>query len=294
MTEKKKSGIASLTLALISLVWGTSYAVTKDILDVVEPFTLMMIRFVGATLFLSIIYYKKLFKINKTDLKSGLIIGLAMFGAFYTLIVGIQYTAVSKQTFLIGSFVIIVPFLRWIINNKKPDFFAIIGAILALVGLAMLTLGGIEKFNRGDFFSLLCAVFFALHMITIEKYCNDSDPIILSILQFAVTGFIFILLSYKYESFNFSAMKNAKFSVAYLVLISTVLAFLVQNIVQKFISSTSVALILTLESAFGSVFAVYYLGEQMSTTMVVACTIILTGIIIQETKLEFLKKVRSR
>lgn len=292
MNEKKRAAVASITLAIVSLVWGTSYAITKDILDVVEPFTLMTIRFVGATLVLSVIYLKKILSMSKSDLKNGLIIGLAMFGAFFTLIIGIQYTAVSKQAFLVGSFVIIVPFLRWLINKKKPDIYAICGAFLALIGLAMLTLSGVEKFNKGDFFSLLCAGFFALHIIVIEKYCNNSDPIVLSILQFAVTGFLFVILSYKFESFNFSAMKEAKIAVTYLVLVSTILGFLVQNIAQKYISSTSTALILTLESAFGSIFAVYYLKERMSTTMVIACIIILLGIIIEETKLEFIKKIR--
>lgn len=293
MNEKKKATIASISLALIALVWGTSYAVIKDTLNIVEPFTLMTIRFIGAIIFLSIIYIRKIIKIKLIDLKNGSIIGLTLFGAFFTLIMGIQHTAVSKQSFLVGSFVVMVPFLRWLINNKKPDVYAIVGATFALFGLGLLTLGGIEGINKGDIYSLFCALFFALHMITIEKYCNHSDPIILSIIQFAVTGIIFTFLSYYFESFDFSVIKNAKFSVAYLVFLSTIIAFVAQNIIQKYISATSTALILTLESAFGSMFAVYYLNEKMSFTMVFACMIIFLGIVTQETKWNFVKNYRK-
>lgn len=71
---------------------------------------------------------------------------------------------------------------------------------------------------------------------------------------------------------------------------ATVIAFVVQNIAQKYISSTSTALILTLESVFGSVFAVFYLKEKISTTMIIGCAIVFLGIITQETKWKFLKK----
>lgn len=290
MMEKKKTIIASISLALIALVWGTSYSIMKNTVNIIEPYTLMTIRFVGAVIFLSLIYINKLIKINLKDIINGSIIGLSLFGAFYFLIMGTVHTEVSKQSFLIGSFVILVPFLRWLINKKKPDIYAIIGAICALIGLAMLTLGSINGVNKGDLYSLLCAFFFGLHMIAIEKYCNDSDPIILTIVQFSVTAIIFLFLSYFYENFDFSAMKDVKFALAYLVIVSTVIGFVAQNIVQKYLSATSTALILTLESAFGSLFAVYYLKEQMSAFTVIACVIIFFGIVTQETKWEFLKK----
>lgn len=293
MDKKNKTVVASVSLAMVALVWGTSYAIIKDTLDIIEPFTLMTIRFVGAVIFLGLIYIKKLIKVKVEDLRAGFTIGLALFASFFTLIMGIQHTNVSKQSFLVGSFVIMVPFLRWFINKKKPDIYAIIGATAALVGLAMLTLGGIDGINKGDVYSLFCALFFALHMITIEKYCNNSDPIILSIIQFSVTAAIFMILSYKFENFDFSVIKNAKFSIVYLVFVSTIIGFVAQNIIQKYISATSTALILALESVFGSIFAVYYLDEKMSLTMIFACIIIFLGIITQETKWTFIKNYRK-
>lgn len=290
MDEKQKVVLSSISLALVAFAWGTSYAIIKDTLTLITPFFLMTLRFGLSTILLGLIYSKKLIHVKKEDLKRGSIIGIFMFFSFFTLVTGIQYTTASKQSFLVGSYVLIVPFLAWLINRKKPDRYALSGAVLATIGLALLTLGGGDRFGLGDFISLFCALSFAFHMITIERYSKDSDPIILTIIQFVVTTLIFIVLTGIFESYEFSSLSSAKISVAYLVIVTTVIAFVVQNVAQRYISSTSTALILTLESACGSVFAVLYLKETMTWIMILGCFIVLIGIITQETKWKFLKR----
>lgn len=259
---KNKAKLSIISLIIVALAWGTSYAIIKDTLKIVEPFTLMTIRFGGAAIFLTLLYLRKIRNINLDEIKKGSIIGIFMFGAFITLVTGIQYTTASKQSFLIGSYVLIVPFLGWLINKKKPDIYAIIGVICAVIGLGLLTLGGIDGINIGDFISILCSLSFALHMIMIEKYCNETDPIILTVIQFWTTAILFIILSLSFENHDFSVVKKAKFSIAYLVIVTTVIAFVVQNIAQKYISLTSTALILTLKSVFGGIFAIFYLKKK--------------------------------
>nr|WP_241634242.1 DMT family transporter [Fusobacterium gastrosuis] len=282
--------ISIIMLSLVALAWGTSYAIIKDTLEVVEPFTLMSIRFGGAAILLTLFYLNKVKNISLDEIKKGSIIGIFMFGAFITLVIGIQYTTASKQSFLIGSYVLIVPFLGWIINKKKPDVYAIIGVVCAVVGLGMLTLGGLEGLTKGDLISMLCSLSFALHMITIERYCKEADPIILTIVQFWITAILFIILSFVFEKHDFCVIRKAKIAIAYLVIVATVIAFVIQNISQKYISSTSTALILTLESVFGSIFAVFYLKENLSLPMILGCIIVFIGIVTQETKWNFLKK----
>lgn len=289
MSEKKKTGIASALLVLVAFAWGTSYAITKDVLNQVKPFTLMSTRFGGSAVVLTVAYLAKMGKVRKEDIKRGLIIGIFMFLGFLCLIIGIQHTTASKQSFLIGSYVLIVPFLGWLINKKRPDKYAIIGASCAVIGLGMLTLGGFEGINKGDVITVVCAVAFAMHMLMVEKYCRQSDPIVLTIMQFWVTAILFTLLAFTMEEHNFEVLKQAKAQVSYLILVTTVLAFVVQNVAQRYVSSTSTALILTLESIFGSVFAMMYLKESMTWIMVLGCIIVLIGIVTQETKWEFLK-----
>jgi drug/metabolite transporter (DMT)-like permease len=288
--NRKVEVIASIVLAVVALVWGTTYAVIKDTLSVVQPFSLMMFRFGFSALILSMMYLKKFKIIKSVDLKRGIIIGIFMFLAFYFLIVSIRFTTASKFSFIVGAYVLIVPFLSWIINKTKLDRYAIVGAILATIGLAFLTMEKGAVFNLWDLVAGCCSFFFAAHMIAIEKYSGDSDPILLTIIQFIITAVLFIILTGVKEGYNFTVLPEIKWTLGYLVIISTIIPFAIQNIVQRYISSTSTALILTLQSAFGSIFAVYYLDERMTKQMIIGCLLIFIAIVFQETKLKFLKK----
>ncbi len=335
--NRKVEVVASILLAVVALVWGTTYAVIKDTLSVVQPFSLMMFRFGFSALILSLMYLKKFKTIKSVDLKRGIIIGIFMFLAFYFLIVSIRFTTASKFSFIVGAYVLIVPFLSWVINKTKLDRYAIVGAILATIGLAFLTMERGAVFNLWDLVASCCSFFFAAHMIAIEKYSGDSDPILLTIIQFITTAVLFIILTgikegcccsfffaahmiaiEKYsgdsdpilltiiqfittavlfiiltgikEGYDFMVLPEIKWTLGYLVIISTIIPFAIQNIVQRYISSTSTALILTLQSAFGSIFAVYYLDERMTKQMIIGCLLIFIAIVFQETKLKFLKR----
>ena len=213
-----------------------------------------------------------------------------MFLAFYFLIVSIRFTTASKFSFIVGAYVLIVPFLSWVINKTKLDRYAIVGAILATIGLAFLTMERGAVFNLWDLVAGCCSFFFAAHMIAIEKYSGDSDPILLTIIQFITTAVLFIILTGIKEGYDFMVLPEIKWTLGYLVIISTIIPFAIQNIVQRYISSTSTALILTLQSAFGSIFAVYYLDERMTKQMIIGCLLIFIAIVFQETKLKFLKR----
>ena len=247
--NRKVEVIASIVLAVVALVWGTTYAVIKDTLSVVQPFSLMMFRFGFSALILSMMYLKKFKIIKSVDLKRGIIIGIFMFLAFYFLIVSIRFTTASKFSFIVGAYVLIVPFLSWIINKTRLDRYAIVGAILATIGLAFLTMEKGAVFNLWDLVAGCCSFFFAAHMIAIEKYSGDSDPILLTIIQFITTAVLFIILTGVKEGYNFTVLPEIKWTLGYLVIISTIIPFAIQNIVQRYISSTSTALILTLQSA---------------------------------------------
>lgn len=288
--NRKVEVVASIILAVVALVWGTTYAVIKDTLSVVRPFSLMMFRFGFSALILSLMYLKKIKIIKGVDLKRGIIIGIFMFLAFYFLIVSIRFTTASKFSFIVGAYVLIVPFLSWVINKTKLDRYAIVGAILATIGLAFLTMERGAVFNLWDLVAGCCSFFFAAHMIAIEKYSGDSDPILLTIIQFITTAVLFIILTGIKEGYDFTVLPEIKWTLGYLVIISTIIPFAIQNIVQRYISSTSTALILTLQSAFGSIFAVYYLDERMTKQMIIGCLLIFIAIVFQETKLKFLKR----
>ena len=286
----RRTLIAAIALGLVALSWGTSFSIIKDIIDTVPPFTLMLLRFGWSTVLLSLIFGHRLRHATKRHVRNSLVIGSFLAAAFTCLVLGIKYTTASNQSFLVGANVIFVPFLVWIISGRRPGRYAVGGAALATVGIALLTLNGSFTVNKGDLLSLLSSMAYACHMVAIERLGRDQDPIASTIIQFALTTVGFIVLTGTFESFDLDMTPKLWKALAYLVIVTTVIAFTVQNIAQKFLSSTSTALILTLETAFGGVFAVLYLHEHLTFKMFMGCLIIFAGILTEQTQWRFLRK----
>ena len=285
---KKQVLFADLGLLLVALLWGAGFLFTKRGLDYITPLWMMSMRFVGATIIMSIVFYKNFRKISKSDLKAGLIIGIFLYIAFATQTIGLQFTSISNQAFLTATNVVFVPFLVWVVYKKAPDKFAFIGAALATVGIGLITLKEGLHLNVGDMWTLACAVFFAGHIVSIGFFAKDKDPIALTIVQFAVAAVLSLVSALMMEPLPAKIGSEAMLSVGYMVLASTLLAFLLQNICQKYTPSTHASLILSLESVFGTLVAVVFEGEMFNLQMAFGCITVFAAILLIETRFEFL------
>lgn len=290
---KKKSLYADIALLMVAIVWGAGFVASKEALEVAKPLYILAIRFSLSFILMSIVLFKHLRKVTKEDLKVGLIIGTILFLAFATQTIGLQYTQASTQAFLTGTNVVMVPFLYWALTKKKPDIYAVSSAFLSLIGIALLTLQGGFNLNIGDILTLACAFFFACHIVVVGYFAQKKDPIILTILQFGVASVFSIVLAVFNEPFPTSITFRGGFSLIYLGLFSTLIAFLLQTMAQKHTSSSHTAIILCTESVFGSLLSVLILKETFTLAMIIGSVLVFTGIIISETKLSFLKKRKS-
>ncbi|WP_138206739.1 DMT family transporter [Haloimpatiens lingqiaonensis] len=288
--QKRKNLMADLSLLFVAMLWGGGFVVVKDALNSITPFYIMAMRFSLSFLLMCLVFWKRVKRIGKKDLIGGSVIGIFLFLAFAFQTIGIQYTTAGKQAFLTAVYVVEVPFLCWIVIKKKPDNYSIIAAFLAFCGIGMLTMQGSLKINLGDALTLICSIFFAAQIIAIGFYAEKIDPIVLTIIQFGVAAILSYIFALIFEPKLAHLNTNAVLSIVYLSLFSTLIAFLVQNIAQKYTSSTHAAIILSLESFFGCLFGVIFLGENLTFKIIIGCILIFLSILTAETRWDFLKK----
>lgn len=281
---EKKQLIGDLALFIVAIFWGLGFIAVKDALDSISPYYLLSIRFIFATLIMALIFFKKIKAITKKDLFAGFIIGLFLFAGFATQTIGIKYTTASNSAFLTGVNVIMVPFLVWLIYKKKPDIYSFIGALLSIVGIGLITIKSDFVFNFGDLLTLLCALFFAMHIVSIGNYAKKHDPIILTILQLGYTAVFSTIAALLFETAPQTINMDIVLSSVYQILFATVFAFLIQNIAQKITSSSHTAIILSTESVFGTIFAVLILKENLTFQMIIGFILIFISIITITTK----------
>lgn len=280
--------IGEIGLTITAIIWGSGFVASAVALDYYTPYQIMAGRFFIGAVLLSLIFHKTLKKINKKVLIKGIILGVILYVAFAFQTVGLQYTTPSKNAFLTAINVVIVPFIGFIIYKRRIDIFELTGAVLAVIGVAVLSLQFTTEINLGDLLTLCCAFGFAFHIFYTARFVKDEDPVALTIIQMAVAAIIacFVVISKGETSFTFQA--EGLLPLVYLGIFSTTIAYLLQTVAQKYITETKAAIILSTEAFWGMIFSVVILSEIMTVKMSIGAILILTAILISETKVSFL------
>lgn len=221
---------------------------------------------------------------HKKDLLYGSILGVFLFLAYFFQTYGLKYTTASKNAFITTLYVILVPFLHWGINHKRPKAKNIIAAVIAVAGLGLLTLEGSMGVNAGDFLTFICGICFAVHIVYIEKYTADHDPIILTVVQIAVCAMLNWCAAFLAEGtfYTVTVEKELVWSLLYLAVFCTMFGFLMQNVGQKYLAPGITSLLLSFESVFGLIFSVLLLGEAVTAKLLAGCALMFAAVIISE------------
>lgn len=284
--------LGSLGLLITAIIWGSSFPVSKVALSYYSPLFLTMIRYLFGGIILGVILNKKILTITKKQLLGGLVCGAIFYFAYLIQVIGLQYTEPTKQSFLAALYVIMVPFLYWIIYKKRPDIYNIIAAFLTLVGIYLLTASGPGGFNKGDMITVLSSAFYAMHITVIGYLVKKMNPIILTFLQTITAGIIGLVVSLIMEPLPSNFPVEGILSVLYLTIFCTIVAYGLQIACQKYVSEMKTSIILSLESVFGSLLSVIFLNDTFTKLMFIGCVIIFIGILVSETKLNFsIKKI---
>ena len=191
MNKTNEKGIKALSvmgLIITTVIWGSAFVVMKNSVDVISPTYLLALRFTIAFAALTVVFWKRLKRVGKTDIICGLVLGFFLFISYFFQTYGLKYTTASKNAFITTLYVILVPFLHWFFNRKKPSKNNVGAAVIAVIGLGFISLEGDLRVNIGDFMTLICGIFFAFHIVFVDRYTETHDPIILTVMQMAVAA----------------------------------------------------------------------------------------------------------
>lgn len=285
MNDRTVKFMASMGLIVVTLVWGSAFVVMKNSMDAITPTYLLAYRFTIASAGLVIIFWRRVRAMTRLDISCGALLGFFLFISYFFQTYGLKYTTASKNAFITTLYVIIVPFLHWFFNKVKPTANNIAAALIAVAGLALLSLKGDLSVNTGDFLTFLCGFFFALHMVFVDRYTLCFDPIKLTVVQMIFCSVFSWLVAALFEGpcdLGVFGAPGILTSVLYLGIISSMLCFLLQMIGQKYLSPGTTSILLSFESVFGLVFSVIFLKETVTLRMLAGCALMFTAAILAE------------
>ena len=274
-----------LLIIAATIIWGSSFVIVKDVTNSMPPAWILVVRFTAAAIIMAVAFlkYRELY-FERSHVGFGLLFGLAMFLAYYTQTIGITDTTPGKNAFLTGTYCVIVPFLAWALVRRRPNHYNIVAAVLCIVGIGFISLDDSLTMRFGDAMTLVCAVFYALHIILVSQFAQGRNIYVLTMWQFVGVAICSLIVGGLFEPMpDWAAVPmDCWISLAYLAVACTTVALLFQNIGQAHLPPASAALLLSLEAVFGVVFSVALGAETLTLRIVFGFALVFAAIIISE------------
>jgi drug/metabolite transporter (DMT)-like permease len=285
-----KPRLADAALALNTVLWGTTFVLIKAALQNISPVLFLLCRFSLATFVLALIFRKSLKPRPLTpDPRplsfSPLLPGLFLFAGFFFQTQGLRFTTPARSAFLTGLTTVLVPFVASLVYKTKPQISEVVGALVATLGMGLMTLQGpIGSMGRGDVLTLICAVAFALHIMTLGHYSAVVSFPVLSVAQVGSAAVCALLLLPLAESPRIAWQPLTLWAILITGLLCTALAFTIQAWAQRFTTAARTALIYALEPVVAWITSYVVAGETLSGRAASGAGLILAGVLLVELK----------
>ncbi len=280
--------MGNLLMVLTAAIWGFTFVAQKTGMDHLGPFMFNAVRFfIGATCLVILLRWFKTQSLSRKGILWGVAMGTVLFFGAMLQQIGLIETTAGKSAFITVIYILLVPVFLSFAGNKLPIQIWP-AAFLVLYGLYLINIteGDLNGINNGDYWVLASAIFWASHILVIEKAVKHHDPLRLSIVQFYVCSFLAMLGVFIFEPVGLNdiweGVQGAWLELAYAGMAATAIAYTLQVVAQKSVPSHHAALVLSLEAVFGVIGGVWLLSEELTVRMLLGFTLMFMGIILAQ------------
>lgn len=273
-----------------ALIWGTAFVAQSVGAELVEAFTFNAGRSVIAFVFLLAVcllrngcgrgpvraagYWKEL-------AVSGICCGTALTVATYLQQKGLETTSSGKAGFITALYIVIVPVAGIFLKKKAPGMIWA-SVALAVAGLYCLCITEEFSITGGDFYVLLCAFCFSVHILVIDHFTQKVDGVEMSCVQFLTCTVLSAAGMLAMETPSPAAVAQCIWPLVYVGVFSSGVAYTLQILAQKDSNATVVSLLLSLESVFSVLAGALILGDRMSGREYFGCVLMLGAVVLAQ------------
>jgi len=270
-----------VTLVLITVVWGTTFAIVKDALDTIPVPLLLALRFSLAAACFAFVRF------DRRALRPALWLGLLAFAGFASQTIGLSLTSASNAAFITGLAVVLTPMVAAVAWRRAVAPRAYLAALVATAGLGLLTLGegGFAAVNAGDLWVLLTALAYALYIVYLGEVAGRAPVFALAGMQHLPMA----LLAWAWAWPERAALADVPLAtfgaIAYLAVVATALVAVLQVAAQRAVAAPLAALVFVLEPVFATAFAAWWLGERLPPSGWLGGGLVLAAMLVSELRL---------
>ncbi|MEC0206583.1 DMT family transporter [Paenibacillus lautus] len=290
---------ANLALIIVAFLWGTSFTFIKQAIAAgMPPGLINTFRGLIFALLIYLFFYKIINKMTCTEFRVGLFAGVINCIVLQLQSVGLKYTTPSHSAFLTAMYVVILPFVTWLVFRKQPAKKSCISIALCLLGMAYLT-GIVEggfHIQLGDWLSVLAALALSFQIVYYGHFATGARPQIvafmLGITQLIISGIY--SLFFEGEGYQLINWSHAIIPVIILGVSASFLAQTLQIYSQKYTDVVTTGLILMTESLFASVVSISFGIEQLTNRLIIGGILIIIGLLTIQFNMQWLKIKKNK
>jgi drug/metabolite transporter (DMT)-like permease len=283
-----------LVLLAVGLIYGANYSIAKAPMpNLISPFGFILIRVAASTLIFWIVdgfTGKEPVKYPKDYLS---LLKCAIFGVaanqlfFFN---GLSMTSTISASIIMTTNPIIVLIASYLILHEPATRMKIAGVFMGSIGAILLIMRNDVSWSAGsflgDFLVFLNAVSYGVYLILVK-------PLMRRYKALTITKWIFLIGLIMIIPFgigdvlavNWAAMPtSAWLSIIYVIIFTTVLAYLLNMWALKFLSPTVVSYYVYLQPLFATIIAVIFLNELPDTNIILYASMIFVGVFLVSKK----------
>lgn len=281
----------NIMLLITAMIWGSAFVAQSKGMEYIGPFTFNVMRnFIGGIVLLPVIALfsrgkkyepeeKK--QLNKNTLIGGVCCGLVLFLASSFQQYGLVHTTAGKAGFITALYIVIVPLLGVFMGKRVPKI--IWGCVaLAIAGFWLLCIKEGFTVGLGDLMVLICALFYSVHIVTIDHFSPKVDGVKMSCIQFFTAGVVSIIPMLLWEEPQASAIMDAIWTILYAGVLSSGVAYTFQIIAQRHTEPTVATLLMSLESVFAALSGWLILNESLLPKELLGCVLVFIAVILAQ------------
>ncbi|MGY8809988.1 MAG: DMT family transporter [Pseudomonadales bacterium] len=280
---------ADALMLLTAMIWGSTFVAQRLGMDHIGPFLYTGLRFlVGAIAVAPLIWLLRKparlgtpSRVSKPMLLGSLALGCVLTLGINLQQIGLMFTTVTNSGFITGLYVILVPVFGLFIGMRTHKG-TWAGALLALVGMVLLSVGPGFQVASGDWLQLVGAACWAIHVLMVGALASRYDPILVSFVQFMVCAVVSLILALIFEPIHLPMIQQALPAILYGGVLAVGVAFTLQVVAQKDAITSHAAIILSLEAVFAALAGWLILGETLSPRGLFGCALMLGGMLLAQ------------
>lgn len=277
---------ADLLLLLTSIVWGSAFVAQRVAAESTSVFLFNGLRFLLGALVLVPLALRQPQRSQPypyiRPYPAILITGLLLFSAGTLQQLGLRYTTAGNAGFISGLYVVFVPIFLALGGRHRLPLPVWLAALLAGLGLFLLSTSGQFRLARGDALELGGAIMFTFHVIWIDRLAGKVDVLRLAIGQYLVTALLSLSLGLILESSILQTAQAAWVPILYTGILSIGMGYTLQVVGQQVAPPTDASILLSMEAPFAAIFGWMLLGEQLTPIQLAGCGFMLAGMLLAQ------------